>query len=211
MERIDIILEELDRLFPDAHCELNYSTPLELAIAVMLSAQTTDKSVNKLTKSLFNKYTCVEDYANASLEELQDDLHTIGLYRNKARNIKNMCIRLIDDFDGQLPSDRTSLESLPGIGRKSANVILSEVYHVPALAVDTHVERISKRLGLADEDDSVLMVEKKLTSLIPKERWIKTHHQLIFFGRYHCKAQKPLCKECHLYDLCLEEKRKNIA
>lgn len=204
----DRILNELDRLFPDARCELNYRNELELLIAVMLSAQTTDASVNKLTKDLFAKYKSVEDYAYADLKQLELDIKTIGLYRNKAKNIHLMANKLIDDFKGQVPKDHEALMTLPGVGRKTANVVMSEAFGYPAIAVDTHVERIAKRLGFAKKGDSVLTVERKLMRTIPKNRWIKTHHQLIFFGRYHCKAINPNCENCILIDICKEEKRK---
>lgn len=202
------ILDEFDAMFPDAKCELNYSNELELLIAVMLSAQTTDASVNRLTTHLFQKYHSVEDYANASLSQLENDIKSIGLYRNKAKNIKAMAQKLIDDYQGKVPCDHEALQTLPGVGRKTANVVVSEGFKVPAIAVDTHVERISKRLGIALKKDSVLTVEKKLMKSVPKERWIKTHHQMIFFGRYHCKAMNPCCKDCHLIDICKETKRK---
>ncbi len=207
-EKIKRILNELDRMFPDAKCELEYGNELELLIAVMLSAQTTDASVNKLTKTLFKKYRTVDDYANASLEVLEADLRSIGLYRNKAKNVKAMAEKLIEDFQGVVPCDHEALQTLPGVGRKTANVVISEGFKVPALAVDTHVERISKRLGFALKNDSVLQVEKKLMKAIDKERWIKTHHQLIFFGRYHCKSMNPSCQDCRLIDICKESKRK---
>ena len=205
--RVERFLETLDTMYPNAKCELNYSNHLELLIAVMLSAQTTDASVNKLTTKLFKKYKTVEDYANADLNELMQDIRQIGLYKNKATNIKKMTQVLIDQYDGKVPNDRVALESLPGVGRKTTNVVLAEGFKIPALAVDTHVERVSKRLKLAYQNDSVLKVEEKLMKKIPKERWIKTHHQMIFFGRYHCKAMNPNCKECSLIDLCREEKR----
>lgn len=208
-ERIERVLNEFDRLFPNAKCELNYSNELELLIAVMLSAQTTDASVNRLTKTLFQKYRSVEDYAKAPLKELENDIRTIGLYRNKAKNVKAMAQKLIDEFDGQVPCNHDALQTLPGVGRKTANVVISEGFRVPAIAVDTHVERISKRLGLAQKNDSVLTVEKKLMRKIPKERWIKTHHQMIFFGRYHCKSMNPQCQNCQLIDICKEPKRKH--
>ena len=204
----DRILDELDRLFPDARCELEHNNELELLIAVMLSAQTTDASVNKLTKNLFSKYKSVEDYAHADIKQLEADLKTIGLYRNKAKNVHLMANQLIDNYNGKVPKDHEALQTLPGVGRKTANVVMSEAFGYPAIAVDTHVERISKRLGFAKKDDSVLTVEKKLMKTIPKERWIKSHHQLIFFGRYHCKAMNPNCKDCRLIDICKEEKRK---
>lgn len=207
-EKVNRILNEFDRLFPDASCELLYENEFQLLIAVMLSAQTTDASVNKLTRRLFKKYHSVEDFANAPLEQLENDIRTIGLYRNKAKNLKLMSQKLLDEFDGQVPCDHEALQTLPGVGRKTANVVMSEGFKVPALAVDTHVERISKRLGFAFKKDSVLAVENKLMKAIPRERWIKTHHQMIFFGRYHCKSLNPNCQNCHLIDICKEPKRK---
>lgn len=204
----DRILNTFDEMFPDARCVLNHSNNLELLVAVMLSAQTTDESVNKLTSHLFQKYKTVDDYANASLPELESDLHSIGLYRNKGKNIKAMAVALQARFNGVVPASHDALISLPGVGRKTANVVMAEGFGYPAIAVDTHVERISKRLGFAKPEDTVLTVEKKLMKTIPKNRWIKTHHQMIFFGRYHCKAMSPHCKECPLVDICKEKNKK---
>ena len=204
----DRILNTFDEMFPDARCVLNHSNNLELLVAVMLSAQTTDESVNKLTSHLFQKYKTVDDYANASLPELESDLHSIGLYRNKAKNIKAMAVALQARFNGVVPASHDALISLPGVGRKTANVVMAEGFGYPAIAVDTHVERISKRLGFAKPEDTVLTVEKKLMKTIPKNRWIKTHHQMIFFGRYHCKAMSPHCKECPLVAICKEKNKK---
>lgn len=204
----DRILNTFDEMFPDARCVLNHSNNLELLVAVMLSAQTTDESVNKLTSHLFQKYKTVDDYANASLSELESDLHSIGLYRNKAKNIKAMAVALQTRFNGVVPASHDALISLPGVGRKTANVVMAEGFGYPAIAVDTHVERISKRLGFAKPEDTVLTVEKKLMKTIPKNRWIKTHHQMIFFGRYHCKAMSPHCKECPLVNICKEKNKK---
>ncbi|MCD7949983.1 MAG: endonuclease III [Erysipelotrichaceae bacterium] len=207
-DKVKRILDTFDNMFPDAKCELNHENHLQLLIAVMLSAQTTDASVNKLTVNLFQKYQTVEDYAYVSIDELEKDLHSIGLYRHKAKNIKAMANQLIERFNGEVPSTHEELMSLPGVGRKTANVVVSEGFGVPAIAVDTHVERISKRLGFAKKDDSVIIVEKKLQKAIPKQRWTKTHHQMIFFGRYHCKSLNPHCQNCPLIDICHEEKRK---
>ena len=209
-EKVTRILNEFDRMFPDAACALVHDNELELLIAVMLSAQTTDASVNKLTKTLFQEYHTVEDYAHAPIEQLENDLRSIGLYRNKAKNVKAMAQQLIVEFGGQVPCDHDALQTLPGVGRKTANVVVSEGFKVPAIAVDSHVERISKRLGFALKKDSVLTVEKKLMKAVPKERWIKTHHQMIFFGRYHCKSMNPMCQDCHLIDICKEPKRKKF-
>ncbi|MCD6482524.1 MAG: endonuclease III [Candidatus Izimaplasma sp.] len=202
MGRIDKILSVFSEMYPNAECELNHTNSLELIVAVMLSAQTTDKSVNILTKNLFEKYTTVEDYANADLEELQNDLKRIGLYKNKAKNVINMAKLLIKNFDGKVPSSQVELESLPGVGRKTANVVLSVWYDIPRIAVDTHVDRVSKRLKLAYKNDTVYQVEEKLMRKIPKNKWSQTHHQMIFFGRYHCTSRKPHCENCKLKELC---------
>ena len=207
-EKRDHILSVLDEMFPDAHCELNHSNEFELLVAVMLSAQTTDQSVNKVTANLFQKYHTPYDFLEADIEDLQNDIRQIGLFRNKAKSLKNMSKKLIEDFDGKVPSTQKELESLPGVGRKTANVIRSVAFDQPAFAVDTHVERIAKRLGFAKEEDSVLTVEMKLNKSIPKKYWSKCHHQFIFFGRYFCKAQNPNCKECPLVDLCKEKNKK---
>ena len=202
MGRIDKILSVFSEMYPNAECELNYTNSLELIVAVMLSAQTTDKSVNILTENLFKKYTTVEDYANVNLEELQNDLKRIGLYKNKAKNVINMAKLLIKNFDGKVPSSQVELESLPGVGRKTANVVLSVWYDIPRIAVDTHVDRVSKRLKLAYKNDTVYQVEEKLMRKIPKNKWSQTHHQMIFFGRYHCTSRKPHCENCKLKELC---------
>lgn len=206
-EKTKRVLDYFEELYPDAHCELNHRNVFELLVAVMLSAQTTDKKVNQVTPGLFEKYPKVSDFANASLEELQDQIKVIGLYRNKAKNLKAMAQELVENYQGEVPCTRKELESLPGVGRKTTNVVLSVGFNVPAFAVDTHVERISKRLGFAKKDDTVQDVERKVCHSIERSRWNKAHHQFIFFGRYFCKAQNPNCKECHLYDMC-KEKRK---
>lgn len=203
------ILNELNRLFPDARCELTHSNPLEMLVAVMLSAQTTDAAVNKVTPALFARYKTAQDYADASLTDLEGYIKRIGLYRNKARSLKKMGQALVDDFNGEVPHTMQSLTKLPGVGRKTANVVLGECFNVPSVPVDTHVERIAKRLGFAKKDDSVLTVEKKLKRTLPRDRWMKLHHQFIFFGRYFCTARNPKCKECRLVDLCKEE-HKNL-
>lgn len=202
------ILDTIALMFPDAHCELNHSNPFELTVAVLLSAQCTDETVNKVTASLFQKYKQPEDYLAVPLEELEQDIRRIGLFRNKASNIQKLCRLLIDKYNGEVPDKHEQLVELPGVGRKTANVVVSNAFGVPAIAVDTHVERVSKRLGIAKPDDSVLEVEKKLMKLVPKEEWTVTHHRLIFFGRYHCKAQKPECPVCPLLDVCKEGKQR---
>lgn len=202
MGRVDEILTVLETMYPSAHCELNHTNGLELLIAVMLSAQSTDASVNRLTENLFKKYRNLQDFLDVPLEELEQDLRAIGLYKNKAANIKKTCDRLKKVHGGQVPASQVELESLPGVGRKTANVVLSVWFDVPRIAVDTHVERVSKRLKLATWKDTPRQVEEKLMRKIPKNRWSKTHHQMIFFGRYHCTARKPKCEHCPLQGPC---------
>jgi len=193
-----VILDYIDSLYPNAHCELNYTKDYELLIAIVLSAQTTDKRVNKVTKVLFDKYQTLEELANAPLEDIEDIIREIGTFKKKSVFIKNIANSLIKDHNGIVPNDRKYLETLSGVGRKTINVFLAEYYKVPSIAVDTHVERVSKRLKFAKTTDNVNQVEQSLMKKIPKEDWIKTHHQFIFFGRYHCKAQSPNCKQCKL-------------
>lgn len=206
--QIRYCLDQIGEMFPDAHCELTHSNPFELIIAVSLSAQCTDALVNKVTKGLFEKYKTPEDYLNVSLEELQNDIRSIGLYRNKAKNIQGLCRMVLNEYNRKIPEELDELTKLPGVGRKTANVVVSVAFGVPAIAVDTHVERVSKRLGICRWKDSVLEVEKTLMQKIPKEEWSITHHKLIFFGRYHCKAQNPQCPSCPLLELCREGKKR---
>ncbi|ABS21592.1 endonuclease III [Bacillus cytotoxicus] len=206
--QIRYCLDTMAKMYPEAHCELIHDNPFELVIAVALSAQCTDALVNKVTKNLFQKYKTPEDYLKVSLEELQQDIRSIGLYRNKAKNIQKLCRMLIDEYDGKVPADRDELTKLPGVGRKTANVVVSVAFGIPAIAVDTHVERVSKRLGICRWKDSVLEVEKTLMKKVPMEEWGVTHHRLIFFGRYHCKAQKPQCEVCPLLEICREGKKR---
>ncbi|WP_339173857.1 endonuclease III [Anoxybacillus sp. FSL W8-1294] len=207
-QQIRYCLDEIANMFPNAHCELVHRNPFELLIAVVLSAQCTDALVNKVTKQLFEKYKTPEDYVSVPLEELQQDIRSIGLYRNKAKNIQQLCRILIEQYSGEVPKNRDELMKLPGVGRKTANVVVSVAFGVPAIAVDTHVERVSKRLGICRWKDSVLEVEETLMKKIPKEEWSVTHHRLIFFGRYHCKAQSPKCDVCPLLHLCREGKKR---
>ncbi|GAE29060.1 endonuclease III [Halalkalibacter hemicellulosilyticus] len=200
MEALDVIAE----LFPEAECELVHSNPFELLIAVVLSAQCTDALVNKVTPQLFKKYQKPEDYIQVPLEELEQDIRSIGLFRSKAKNIKKLSQSLLESYNGEVPKDRDELIKLAGVGRKTANVVTSVAFGVPAIAVDTHVERVSKRLGICRWKDSVREVEETLMKKIPQERWSDSHHQLIFFGRYHCKAQSPKCVQCPLVDVCRE-------
>ncbi|MCF0108536.1 MAG: endonuclease III [Erysipelotrichaceae bacterium] len=201
------ILDKLTELFPDAQCELVHRNPFELAVAVTLSAQTTDVSVNRITPALFAKYPTPQLMAEADIADIEELIHSIGLYRNKARNIKGLAQGLVDMFDGEVPHTREELTMLPGVGRKSANVIMSVCFNEPAIAVDTHVERVSKRLGLAKKDDTVLEVEKKLMRKIRKDEWCHAHHLFIFFGRYLCKARQPECERCPFTSICKEYKK----
>lgn len=207
-QQIRYCLDQMGEMFPEAHCELIHSNPFELVIAVALSAQCTDALVNKVTKKLFEKYKTPEDYLNVTIEELQNDIRSIGLFRNKANNIQKLCKLLLEEYNGVVPEDREELQKLPGVGRKTANVVMSVAYDIPAIAVDTHVERVSKRLGFCRWKDSVLEVEKTLMRKVPEEEWSVTHHRMIFFGRYHCKAQNPQCPTCPLLSICREGKKR---
>lgn len=196
------IFDILNELFPDAHCELDHRNSYEMTVAVVLSAQTTDVKVNAVTGKLFEKYPDVQTLAKADVDDVIDIIKTLGLYKNKAQNIIRLSKEIIERFGGEIPDSMEELTSLSGVGRKSANVILSECFNVPAIAVDTHVERVSKRLNLALKDDSVMEVEMKLQKAFKKEQWSRLHHLLIFFGRYKCKAVKPLCEDCPFADFC---------
>ena len=196
------LLDYLDELFPHASCELFYTKDYELVIAVMLSAQTTDKSVNAVTTVLFNKYKSLDELNATSLEDIEEILKPIGLYKNKAKNLKGIVKDLIEKFNYVVPSDKDLLQTLPGVGNKTAGVIRAEIFKIPDLPVDTHILRISKRLNLAKKDDEPIDVERKLKKIIPIERWIKSHHQLIHFGRYFCTARSPKCAECKIKDSC---------
>lgn len=202
------ILSFFDELFPNASCELVYHKDYELLIAVMLSAQTTDASVNKVTPILFSKFPTLEDIANASIEELEECIKTIGMYRQKAKHLKSIAFDLVNKYGGKVPSSKEELTSLSGVGNKTANVVRAELFNIPEIAVDTHVHRVSRRLYLASINDDVNDVEKKLRKILPKDRYIKTHHQMIHFGRYFCKAINPNCKECRLQDICRHYKTK---
>ena len=200
--KVGTLINYLDELLPNVGCELNYSKDYELVIAVMLSAQTTDAAVNGVTAILFSKYPTLEMLNKASLEEIEAIIKPLGLYKNKAKNIVGICDKLINEFGGKVPSDKTELQKLPGVGNKSAGVIRAEVFKIPDLPVDTHILRITKRLKLASLDDGPFETEIKLKKLIPESRWIKTHHQLIHFGRYHCLARNPKCDNCPLKQWC---------
>ena len=201
-QKTEQILDYLDEIFPNVGCELNYSKDYELVIAVMLSAQTTDASVNLVTRPLFKKYPTLESLAQAELSDIENIIHSIGLYKNKAKNIIGIAKVLVEKFNGVLPQDKDELQTLPGVGNKSAGVIRAEIFHIPDLPVDTHILRISKRFQLVNKDADPYETEMKLKKLIDESRWIKTHHQLIHFGRYLCTARKPACESCKLAHIC---------
>ena len=207
MNRVEEIFAFLDEKFFDAHCELNYTKDYELLFAVILSAQATDKSVNNVTEVLFSKYPSLESFKDASVEDIEKIIHSIGLSYSKAKNIKACSTILLEKHNGKVPSSRKELMELPGVGRKTCNVVRIEYFKIPEIPVDTHVERVSKRLKLAKENDSTLEVELKLKRKLPRSRLIKAHHQLIFFGRYMCKSQNPDCKHCPLTHLCAHYKK----
>lgn len=202
------IIDYLEEILPNAKCELNYTKDYELLLAVMLSAQTTDKRVNMVTQVLFDKYPTLEALRDADINDIMNIIRPIGTFHKKALNIQSIASTLLKETGGIVPYDRAFLESLNGVGRKTANVVLSNLYNEPVIAVDTHVSRVSKRLGLSKENDDVLVIEKKLTKKIPKEKLNKMHHQLVLFGRYYCKAINPLCMECKLKDKCKYYKKR---
>ncbi|SJZ79013.1 endonuclease III [Anaerorhabdus furcosa] len=204
------ILDKLEEMFPNAECELIHENPFQLAVAVVLSAQATDVSVNKVTPELFKKYPTPQTMAKADIKDIEKYIKTIGLYHNKAKSILGLAQGLVGEFDGVMPQTMDELITLPGVGRKSANVILSVCFEVPAIAVDTHVERISKRLKFAYKNDTVLEVEKKLMRKIDKSRWNRAHHLFIFFGRYFCTARNPKCDECPFTEQCCDTKAKKM-
>ncbi len=199
--KVKSILDTLEETYPDAECALNFKSTFQLLIAVVLSAQTTDKSVNLVTPALFDKYPTAKDMMNCSQEEMETFLKRIGMYRTKAKNVIALCKMLVEKFDGEVPESHEALKTLPGVGRKTANVVMSVGFGHPAIAVDTHVFRVSNRIGLVSEDD-VLKTELALMDTIPKKRWSKTHHSLIFHGRNCCTARKPKCDECDITDVC---------
>lgn len=205
-EKREIISKYLDELFPNPKCELIYHNDYELLIAIVLSAQTTDKRVNMVTPILFSKYPTLEKLSEAPIDLLEEILKPIGSFRKKAIYVKDIAYNLTTKYQGVVPTDREKLEKLKGVGRKTINVFLSEYYNYPAIAVDTHVERISKRLRIASKKATVLEVEEKLQKFFPKDEWAKRHLQLVLFGRYHCKAVKPDCSSCPLKELCTDYK-----
>lgn len=199
---IEEIMKNLDLMFPDARCELIYHNSYELLVAIMLSAQTTDKAVNKVTPALFLEFPSIEALAQADYSSIENCIRSLGLFRNKAKNLKLMAHDVIAHYNGEIPKDFNSLTSLPGVGRKTANVFLAEFYQIPRVPVDTHVERVTKRLGIVSKEASVFETEKKIMEVFPMDKWIKLHHQFIFLGRYVCKALNPNCCLCRLANIC---------
>ena len=202
MKNYKIVEDYLDELIPEPKCELNYFNDYSLLIAIMLSAQTTDKRVNEVTKVLFNKYNNLEKLSKANIKDLESIIHPLGNFRKKAYNTKEIARIIHEDYHDTVPNERELLERLPGVGRKTVNVFYAEYLSIPAIAVDTHVERVTKRLSLANKNDDVIKIEKKLMKNIKKENWSKRHLQLVLFGRYYCKAKKPECESCKLKDIC---------
>lgn len=206
-KRTKEILEKLDEVYTTEYkCYLNFETPWQLLIATILSAQCTDERVNIVTKDLFQKYPSLEAFAGAQLKELEKDIHSTGFYHNKAKNIIACTKELLEKYDGQVPSSIEELTSLAGVGRKTANVIRGNIYHEPSIVVDTHVKRISKRLGLTKEDNPE-KIEFELMKVLPKDHWILYNIQIITFGRSVCLARSPKCEECFLQKYCKEYKR----
>ena len=200
-QRTKEILELLKEEYPDAKCELNYKTPFQLLVATILSAQTTDKKVNEVTKTLFNDYPDVESFSKITQEELENRIRVIGLYRNKTKNLLMMCKQLKENFNGEVPKSIEEISSLAGAGRKTANVVISNAFNIPAIAVDTHVFRVSNRIGLAD-GKNVLDVEKQLQKEISKDMWSLAHHLIIFHGRRCCSSKSPKCNNCIINQYC---------
>ena len=195
------IYDILDYYIPNPKCELDYNSPFELLIATILSAQCTDKRVNIVTKELFKKYD-INSLANASKKDIEDIIRSCGSYSKKSEYIITVSKRLLKDYDGIVPNDRKYLESLPGVGRKTTNVVLKNIYNEPSIPVDTHVERVSKRLGFARINDSVTIIEKKLMKKIPKDKWNRVSEQILLFGRYYCTSKNPKCLDCKFKNYC---------
>jgi endonuclease III len=200
-EQIKLVVEKLYEMYPDAECELTHTNPFELLISTVLSAQTTDKKVNQITEKIYKEFKTPQDFLTLTQEELEVKIKEIGLYKSKAKHILSLCKVLVESFNSEVPSTMEELISLDGVGRKTANVVLSNAFNIPAFAVDTHVFRVANRIGLSNGKD-VSVVENQLMKKIPKDLWIITHHTLIFHGRRICKAIKPLCNDCGVNHLC---------
>lgn len=203
VKKIDIALSDS---FPNARVELDFCSPIELLVATMLSAQSTDVKVNQVTKSLFLKYPTIDHYLRVTLDQFESDIRSIGLFRQKAKNILATLAIIKEKYEGRVPSTIENLLSLPGVGRKSANVILGNVFGKPGIVVDTHVGRVSRRLGLTNQDDPV-KIEDELANLLPPPKWTKFGQRVVLHGRYVCKAKKPLCEACNVISHCISEER----
>ena len=204
MEKSNRILNTITEMFPEASCELDYNNLYELIVAVVLSAQTTDKRVNIVTKELFSKYKTVYELSNAKYEDVLNIIKSLGLAKTKTKNIIDLAKALVEKHNGEIPNTREKLESLPGVGRKTCNVMLMEGFKIPSIAVDTHVSRVSQRLGLS-KSDNVRIIENDLMKTYPEDKWYNVHHGFLFFGRYFCLAINPKCDKCPLIDLCLKK------
>ncbi|GAE89158.1 endonuclease III [Acetivibrio straminisolvens] len=200
-ERVKKIIKIFNQLYKDAQCTLDYENPLQLLISTQLAAQCTDARVNIVAKTLFKKYKNAQDFANADLKELEQDIKPTGFYHNKAKNIKETCRIIIEKFGGQVPDNMDDLLTLPGVGRKTANLILGDVFGIPGIVVDTHAKRLSNRIGLVSSDDPK-KIEFELMEIVPKESWSIFCHQLVYHGRAVCKARKPECNKCGIIDYC---------
>ena len=207
-KKVDTILNFLGELYPNASCELNYNSPYQLLIAVILSAQCTDKRVNQVTEKLFKIAPTPQKMQDLGEIKLKQIIKSCGFYNNKAKNIITCTNDIITKFNGEVPAIMKDLTALAGVGRKTANVVLGECFNIPSIAVDTHVLRVSKRLGLTSNNSTPEKCEKDLLKKIKKENQVKFHHQMIHFGRYYCKALKPNCSECKLYDICKNNKKR---
>lgn len=201
-------IELMRNMYPDAKGELDAESDFQYLIAVMLSAQATDVSVNKATPGLFSAYPTAVDLSNASLEDVMEKIKTIGLYKNKAKNIIKTSQLLVQEYNGEVPQTIKEMMTLPGVGQKTANVVGGDRFGIPAIAVDTHVERVSKRLKICKKSASVTEVEEALMKKIPENIWVETHHTMIFFGRYHCTARAPKCENCPLLFLCTDGQKR---
>ena len=208
MDKQKIVLDYFVKLFPDARCELEYNSPYQLLIATILSAQCTDKRVNMVTKELFKVAPTPADMVKLTNEQLISIIRSCGFYNNKSKAIKDCSQEIVDKYNGKMPTDRDKLETLRGVGRKTANVVLAECFNAPVIAVDTHVHRVSARLGFSEEKDNPLETEKKLNDAFDKTKLAKLHFRMVLFGRYHCKSQKPDCQGCGLHEVCKYYKEK---
>lgn len=200
-DRVKEIIKIFDALYPEAGCSLQYNDPLQLLVATQLAAQCTDARVNIVTKTLFKKYKNAYDFANADLKELESEIRPTGFFRNKARNIINCCKMIVEEFNGQVPANLEDMLKLPGVGRKTANLVLGDIFGIPGIVVDTHAARLAKRIGLTDSDNPKV-IEFDLMKVVPEERWGKFCHQLVFHGRAVCTARKPACDKCKIRLYC---------